>query len=340
MTEWEGWEAMRHLWREARGSVRHLLALILAAGTTAGTVFTFSGGRLSLAGAGELVVSVGGVALALELGVLYCAVYLGNLAELAHTARRADRRAELQAQYRNLFKWFLLVLAVSVLANIIFRAQQLDNLWLALFVGVAPGPLILLFAVKLRKLPVDYAELARQRAQEAMTEVVAQSGRILVLGMRRIAEGAELDERETRRLRLAGAFLLPHAQPDERQGLGDAMDMGLGAGAQIVDGSAVEWLSSADVAERYDIPRRTAQQWIKGLPGSAQKARGRERLADASRLYAQHGVPQPALRLVPERSGRADMREPDAMAAPFGATHTRDVDAACAPDALARAGLV
>lgn len=338
----EGWDAMRHLWRDARGSVRHLLALVLAAGTTAGTVFTFSGGRLSLAGVGELVVSVGGVALALELGVLYCAVYLGNLAELAHTARRADRRAELEAQYHNLFRWFLVVLAVSVVANIIFRAQQLGNIWLALFVGVAPGPLILLFAVKLRKLPVDYAELARQRAQEAMTEVVAQSGRILVLGMRRIAEGAELDERESRRLRLAGAFLLPHAQPDERQGLGDAMDMGLGAGggAPIVEGSAVEWLSSADVADRYDIPRRTAQQWIKGLPGSAQKTRGRERLADASRLYAQHGVPQPALRLVPDRGGRAHLREPDAIPAQSDASEPLALDAPRANEPLASAGLV
>src|SRR5690348_2328567 len=107
----------------SRDLVRHGIAAILMLGTMAGTFWTFSAGKLRLAGIYETLVSTGGIAIALETGVIYCGWYLGQLDQLIKRARR-DELAELLKLRKSIYRWFYATAGVSAIANFLYRYPQ------------------------------------------------------------------------------------------------------------------------------------------------------------------------------------------------------------------------
>lgn len=276
-----------------RDGVRHLLASVLMLGTLAGTVWTMSAGGLSLSGAMERIVSVGGVAAALECGAIYTGWYIGQLDLRIMTARKKEMAQQYRAYQKSLYRWFYAVVGISAVANLIFRAQQLNNLPLAAFVATAPIILIILFTIKLRPLPVDYAEVGRQATQRSLVGLVQQSARAMEHHMRRMGKGHELTPAEVQQLQFAAALVRVYAPTDEQHALDHAIAQG--TGATVVEATSERYLSTSDLVAEYGISRRTAQDWIATCPGRRKAARGRAWEVPASALYAAHGVPSQSL---------------------------------------------
>ena len=297
-------DAIADLPRHARESVRHFLALLLMAGTLAGTVYTFSNGRLTLADAWERITSVGGVAAALELGAIYCGWYIGQLDLRMLAARRGEARDELKAYRDELIKWFYVVVGISVGANFLFRVHQLDNAALAAFVAACPAPLIVLFTIKLRPLPTDYAEIGRQATQRGLITLVSESQHVMLKHIRAMGRGRQLTDADMAQLGFAAALVRTYAAPAEQQALDYAISQGTPAGAGIVEGSAVEWLRTSDISRLYGVPMRTAQEWMAHTPGRRRTPRGNAWEAPASAIYGARGLPQSGAMALPAPASR------------------------------------
>lgn len=287
-----------------RNNLRNLLALLLALGTAAGTIWTFSNGQLTLDDAMERLFSVGGVALALELGVIYIAKHIGDLDQRVHTARRKEDAVEYARQRKDLIYWFYAVLAISVAANVYFRYYQLDNFLLALFVGIAPAPLIILFAIKLRPLTPDYNALARAATEEGLIRMVKTSSRVFVLGMERLGSGAALSEAEMESLRMSAGVMTMFAQRPEQRALEAALSPAGSASTAAIPGDET-WYSAKDVASMYHIPVRTAQFWVSNTNPRRKRADNRTWEVPASILFAQRGVPGVVVEAVTASSSTA-----------------------------------
>lgn len=324
-----------------RDMIRHLLALVLMAGTLAGTVWTFSAGQLTLSGALERLTSVGGIALALEIGAIYCGWYIGQLDMRIQATRRRELAEEMRELRDSLYRWFYATVAISAIANFLFRVQQLHNLPLAAFVSAAPVVLIILFTIKLRPLPTDYADIGRQATQRGLVVLAEQSSQVLQRGLLRMGQGDAMTPAELQQLGLAAAFLRTYARPEEQHALDYAIQQqapALGTGAGVVDGSAEIYLTTGDIAQLYGISQRTAQMWIANTPGR-KRGKGNAWTAPAAAIYAQQGLPtQTAPQLTApqqqrtRRTRRADMRTQSDAGAGNG-------DAAPAPDAEVTAQL-
>lgn len=251
-----------------RDSIRHLLALVLVSGTLAGTVWTFSNGGITLGGAGERLISVGGIALALELGVIYLAWHMGQLDQRIKAARRRDVIAALRGQLRGLYVYFAVVAAISAVANFLFRVQQLRNGWLAAFVALAPIALVWVFLVVLRPLPEDYRDMAARATGRALVEMIRQADATMRQQMRRMARGRPLTEEDLRQLSFSTAVIRMHAQTDEQQALDHAVSIALPAPEPAVEAVVDPWLTTEDLMQRYGISRRTAQARMQHVPGA------------------------------------------------------------------------
>jgi hypothetical protein len=320
----------------ARDGIRHALAAVLMLGTLAGTVWTFSAGRLSLSGAWERIVSVGGVAAALECGVIYTGWYIGELDQRIQSARRREVADQFRALQRSLYRWFYAVASISAAANFVFRLQQLGNPWLAAFVSIAPIVLVILFCIKLRALPVDYQEVSRRATQRGLVVVTQESQRVLLRGLRDMGRGRTLSEQRMTQLAMASALLRAHARPEEALALQDAIDRGTG-GLVAVDAEGSEsWLSTQDIAGLYGVPLRTAQHWVASAPGRRKAPQGRAWLAPTSAILAQHGRPRAVAAALPAPKRKRQRAQPGAdetptspelalVALPFGAEQAPEI---------------
>jgi hypothetical protein len=273
----------------ARDLVRHVLAGILLLGTLAGTVWTFSNGALTLAGAWERLVSVGGIALALEAGLIYCGWYIGQLDMRIFSARKKEQALEFRSLQRSLYRWFFATAGISAVANVIFRIQQLGNIWLATFVSLAPIVLVILLTIKLRPLPVDYAELGRQATQRGLVVLVKQAQSVMLSHLRRMGRGEPLTEAQAEQLAMAASLLRTYAQTQEQHALDYAIGQRGGRGE--IEGSVEVYLTSGDLMRLYDISLRSAQVWLSQAPGRRRAPKGNAWQAPASAIYAAHGVP-------------------------------------------------
>ncbi len=285
--------AMRGKWdlvlAHGRDLIRHLLAAILMLGTLAGTLWTFSAGTLTFAGASERLISVGGVAAALECGAIYTGWYIGQLDLRIFSARKPQVRSEYKAYQKSLYRWFYAVVGISFVANLIFRTQQLDNLLIAAFVSFVPCVLIVLFTIKLRPLPVDYAEIGRQATQRSLVQVVKQASHTMSRMLGRMGRGEELSAGDVQLLQMSAALVRIYAPTDEQHALDHAISQG--AGAKVIEASAETWLTTGDLQRLYGCKLRTAQDWMAACPGRRRATKGRAWEAPASAIYAAHGVP-------------------------------------------------
>lgn len=309
-----------------RDAMRHLLALLLMAGTLAGTIWTFSDGALTLNAALERLISVGGVGAALECGAIYCGWYIGQLDIRIKAASKRDLREDLAAYQAELYRWFYAVIAISAIANFVFRVQQLNNWLLAAFVSVAPIILIILFTVKLRPLPQDHADMARQTAQRTLVTVQEVAGEVMIRGMRRMARG-EIGEDEMRRLAYAASFVMPYAPTDQQHALGAALTQsGAGDSPRLIEGGANErWLRTAEVRDLFNISERTAQLWVSQTPGRRKVTKGNGWEVPASVLYSARGVPA----LSSAAPAAPAERPPSAATSPQVAALAAPLDAPC-----------
>jgi len=286
--------AMRGKWdllaSHARDLTRHALALLLMTGTLAGTLYTFSNGRLTLDGWLERILSVGGIAAALELGAIFCGSYVSQLDARIQTARRREVATQLRAYRKIVLYWFAGVVGISVLANLIFRIQQLGNFPIALFVSLAPAILIVLFTIVLRRLPVDYQEKRRSAVGRTLFHLVEESERTLSQALRMTARGHTLNEAQTQGLQLASAIIRMGAQADEQHMLDHAMIAIGGAQAGAVVEGDVYW-TSGDIRSRYGVSSRTAQVWMQSCPGRRKRERGNQWEVPASVIRSSYGAP-------------------------------------------------
>ena len=292
----------------SRDMFRHVLAAILMLGTMAGTVWTFSAGQLTLSGAWERITSVGGIALALEAGVIYCGWFLGQLDARIASARR-DRLGELLARRKTVNRWFYATAAISGVANLIFRSQQLDNFPLAAFVSAAPVVLIVLFMIKLRPLPTDYTEKARQGTQRALYKMVQQSEHTIMEFMRYTRGGGTITPEKREALMLATSILSSYASTAEGQALS--------YGIMPQDGAeeAQFYVTSPQLQASYGIPERTAQDWISKCPGvRPRRDGGRGKEAPLSVIQRLHGLPGIAQNALPEPQRARKRAQSDAEA--------------------------
>lgn len=305
---------MRGKWdllaEHSRDLMRHLLAAVLMLGTMAGTVWTFSAGRLTLNGWLERLVSVGGIAGALEAGVIYCGWYLGQLDQRIAGARR-DRLPDLLARRRSVNRWFYLTAGISAIANFIFRSQQLGNPFLAAFVSAAPLVLIILLLIKLRPLPTDYSEKARQATGRALYMMVTQAEKTVMHAIRKPNDFGPGSEQS---LQLSLAILRSYASNAEAQ----ALDYGFTA--QSGADSTQVYVTSAQLMAAYGIPARTAQDWLSKCPGARPRrdgAQGKEAPLDV--IQRAHGLPGLALPAPLSGRKRRNATQIDADVAQAGA---------------------
>ena len=291
---------MRDRWdlliEHGRDSVRHALALLLMLGTLAGTVWTFSDGSLSVSGIWESLISVGGVAAALELGVIYCGIHIGELDQRILTARKADDRSRFVDQRDELMKWFYAIAAISAAANYLFRLQQLHSWWQAILPAVAPVVLVILFTIKLRPLPRDHAEIGRQSAQRGLVMMASQAQAVMMRSLRKMGRGHVLTDDERAQLAMALSFQRAYISGDQQQALDQIIatqappagliDAPAGAGA-----TGGQWLTAKELQGLYGISERAAQVWVSQTPGRRHRPHSNAWEAPAATIYAAHGVP-------------------------------------------------
>lgn len=275
-----------------KDSVRHILAVVLMAGTLAGTVWTFSAGALSLSGIWESVISVGGIAAALEAGVIFAGSYLGKLDERIQSARKRDMRDELEARKKIVTRWFYLTAGISAGANLIFRSKQLDNFPLALFVSLAPIALIILFTIVLRPLPEDYAEIGGRKVGRALVRIAEQSGDDVLAILRR-GRQRPLSDAELRQLEISAGFISAYAGTQEAHALGHVVS--LAAPVAVVEADSAEpWLRAQDLMHLYGIGKRTAQARLAAVPGRRKVPNSNAWEAPQSAVFLAHGDPRNA----------------------------------------------
>lgn len=286
---------MHHL----RDSVRHILAAVLVAGTLAGTTWTFSNGTLTLAGAWERLVSVGGIAAALEVGLIYCGWYIGQLDQRIQAARRRDLASRYRTQQRQLYYWFGTVAVISALANFFFRVQQLDNALLAAFVSASPIVLVILFTIVLRPLPVDYDEIGRRATGRALARLAEESERTMLRVLARMGKGKSIDDAMMAQFRVASGFIALRAATDEQHALDHVVTLA-GPAQGPLEIEAAVWLRTEDLMHLYGISKRSAQAWMARTPGRRKVANSNAWEAPESAVLAAHGMPRSA------RSARAE----------------------------------
>lgn len=284
---------MHHL----RDSIRHLLAAVLMLGTLAGTVWTFSAGKLTLSGAWERIVSVGGIAAALELGVIFTAWYLGQLDQRIKAARRKEFIQALSAQRADLTRWFYGTAGISAVANLLFRLQQLHSLPLAAFVSGAPIVLVVLLLIKLRPLPDDYQDIGARATARALIHVVEESERTITRGLRRMGKGKGMSDEQMRQFAMATRLVGTYARVEEARALDGALQLT----APVVESTAEKWLRVPDLRRLYGISTRQAQNYIQRVPGRRRVANSNAWEAPESSVLATCGQP---------RSAREEQQEP------------------------------
>lgn len=289
----------------SRELVRDLISIVLLLGTSTGTIWTFSNGTLTLNGALERIVSVGGIAAGLEIGAIFTGFYIQMIDSRIRTAKRREQQQEYRHFRRNLYLWFAAILAISFIANLYFRTQQLHSASLGVLTSGAPLILICLFTIVLRPVPQDYAELGRQATQQGLLELTRTSSKVLVRHMRAIGRGQSPTPEQMQQLTFAVSMLRTYAATSEQQALEYAVDRS--AGVDVVESTAVELLSSKDIERDYGIPRRTAQLWVSETPGRKRASKGNSWLAPAGAIYSRHGLPK---RPENDYSARSGQQEP------------------------------
>lgn len=318
------WEALTiHL----RDSVRHVLALILMAGTLAGTVFTFSNGQLTLDRATETLVSVGGIGLALELAVIFGAFMLGVLDERIARARKASIADTYKRRRLQVLVGFVGIAAISALANFIFRVQQLDNAPLAGFVALAPIAIVYYLMIILRPLPTDYDEMARQASSRAVVTMIQGSELTMRKLMRQLGRGVALDEAQARIFALVIGLIGARAPADEQHAMQHALSAAQPAGMTALESGAEVWLTYHDLMSLYGYPKRTAQSKIARVPGARKTGERGQWEAPRTAVIQAYGLPRSVPAIAPDGADTAPHGE---TYAPVYAS-TAPVDVAASP---------
>lgn len=269
---------------------RHGIIWILTTGTAVATIYALSGGQLTLPAVIERLLSIGGIAAGLELAIVYIGLHIQALDMRIKAAKRAEVRAEYQGERRRNTLAFFAILAISFACGGIYRTQALHNTLLGWFEAAIPPVLIYIFTIVLRRLPPDYAELGRQAAMQSMVEVTRESGTVMRRFMKRIGRGGQLSEDDMRTLGFAVGVIRMYMPSNEQVAIEYALQQS-GAAGQVVDSEAQEYLTTAQISERYQIPPRTAQQWASEIPGRRRAERGNRWLVPADALYQSRGIP-------------------------------------------------
>lgn len=293
-----------------REAVRHIIAGVLMLGTLAGTMWTFSDGKLTLDANLETLVSVGGISAALDVGAIFFGLAIQQLEIRIKTAKRGEQRAEYLARRILYYRWFAAVVSMSFLANVWFRWHQLGAGWtleqvgndFAVLLTSATIPLLVcVFTIVLQPLHPDYEEMGRQATQRGLVTLIRSSQQVFMRHLRDMGRGRTLEPEAMKQLALTASLLGMYAGRNEQQTLDYAIHQGVGATA--VDGTVEEMLSSADVERIWGVPRRTAQLWVSSVQGRRKAGKGNAWLAPESAIIAQHG--RPSLQLVAPRTRKA-----------------------------------
>lgn len=294
-----------------REAVRHIISWVLMLGTLAGTVWTFSNGQLTLAGWQERIISVGSIAAALEVGCIYTGLAIQQLDLRIKTGKPRDVQ-EYRSRRRTVVRWFVVMLAISACANFTFRYQQLGAVWPAFLATAAPILLIVVFTIVLQPLHPDYVQMRRHAVQRGLVQLTRSSQDVLAKHLRAMGRGEVLSEKAMQQLAFAAALMRMDAATNEAQALDFAINQG--TGATVIDSTAEDYLSSADVERLWAVPRRTAQLWVSTAQGRRKAGKGNAWLAPESAIIAQHG--RPSLQLAPPRTRKTSKPRANAVQTP------------------------
>lgn len=294
---------MRHLGDHVSTLVRHGLSLLLLCGTVSGSLFTLSSGKLTLPAAQEMLLSVGGVTLALELGCFFCAVMLGELKRRARTAHTPRIRADYSRQGLQLTRWLVLLVGTSAVANFFFRLQTLHSLWLAVFFALATSILLVCFTIVLQPLGVDYHAKARISMQAAIVGMVQEAGATVNRTMRDLSTNKPVTPERLQMLSVALSILSAYAPKDEQAALQFAT-AGY-TGQTVVDADDTVYWSCVDLMQLYGVSRRTAQSWIGSAPGKRRAGRNGASEAPRSAIELAHGLPKALVSVEADQAPRA-----------------------------------
>jgi hypothetical protein len=280
----------------ARDMLRHALAAVLMLGTLTATSATFSNGRIHLAGPQEMILSVLGITLALEIGAIYLGWFNGVLEQRLLTAKR-DLRAQLEQRRREVRGWFFVICGISGIANLVYRvplfvgaergAAMVLPFALALFISACPCALIYAFMIVMRPLPEDYKEKARRGAGRAQVKLVAVAERNVMRFINHTGNGRQASPQQLAAVKLSVYMLAANMSASEGNALHTAL---LPQGA--ADPAAV-YVDSSDLVARYGISERAAQYWIADCLDARPTADGSRKEAPLSSIEAAHGRPKP-----------------------------------------------
>lgn len=310
--------AMRGKWDllmlHASDLVRHGVAVLLLVGTSVGSLWFYSFGRVTLGGGAEVLVNSGGITVAVEVAALIAASYVARL-DLLTMDTKGKERDKWSAYRRKVLIWFYVTVGCSVVANVIFRLNmygpgQMDvhspAFWLstisAVFAGCVPVVLVNVLLIVLRKLPIQYTQRLQHKAQIGYAATLDIALKTLNREIHAAVRGETFDADRLQRIRTTFAFAAPflgESAHDISHALVNLMPMGDGALA-LPDGG--QFFDKSEVQELWGVPERTAQDWIRRTAGTRTRAGTRRMEAPASALYQAYGVP--SMRPKPESKPR------------------------------------
>lgn len=283
--------------------VREAVAIVLIVGTSVGTLWFYSFGKVVLGNGAEVLINSGGITVAIEVAALIAAAYIARL-DLLILASKGRDREHWTAYRRKVLFWFYATIGCSVVANVVFRVStygpgNMDwrtfafwyTLGSAAFAGCVPVVLINVLLIVLRKLPIQYTQRLQHKAQIGYASTLDIAIKTLNREIRAAALGETFDGERVQKLRTTFAFAAPFLG-ESAQDISHALMQLLpaqAAGLALPDGG--QYFDKNDVQQLWGVPERTAQDWISKCSGARKRAGTRRFEAPASALYQSYGVP-------------------------------------------------
>ena len=303
------WDLLAGSWSEW---VKHALTAALVVGTTAGTAYTFSNGKIRFVGAYEVFFSTAGIVLALEAGFWFVGRHVGQLEQRIRTLQRREvdpampRReratvmqkvADQIADRRRELKWariyFGVLGGVSTLANFWYRKDQLGNAVSAILPSIAPGIMVWVLTIGIRPVEVDHAEHAAQSVQRLAGMIGTAASHNMLALVKRMHRGRPLSEAEKEQLLVSAALMGRYMLPSERREFDATLTAQLG-GARVTEADTEQYYDRAEVKRIFNVPRKTAINWINTCPGARLVAgNSQAKEAPARAMHVAH-TPRPA----------------------------------------------
>ncbi len=331
-----GARAMRGKWDllaiHMSDTMRHMVAFVLLVGTSVGSLWFFSFGRLAFGGQWEVGLNSGGITAATEIGALIAASYVARIDRLILSTKGAEQKHWRKYRRKVLF-WFYVVIGCSVVANVAFRLNIYGSdtraaVLSAVFAGAVPVVLVNLLLIILRPLPIDHTQRISDKARRAIAGASEIAGTVMQNELRALAKGEDFDEARARRMHAAWQFMQPWAG-DTAQGINHALRVyaPTQAGAMALpDGG--QYFDKYEVMQLWSVPERTAQDWLSKATGARTRKGTRRQEAPATVLYELHGVPAVATAATePETKptrNRAPTRSKPREDAPEAQEHAED----------------